>query len=219
MDCNNVSLMRIETKDVIITPTIDIYFVIQINYNIVLQIIKHVVFIISALKVEDFAKFLQKQTANKEKKMKSKFVYVSYIKTTPEKLWQALITPEFIKQYWASMDVKCDWKVGSPWTLSFPDGRVADAGEIVEFIPTKRIVIKWRNEWKPEMKEEGFTRCTFDLEQTDGAAKLTLTHEMDILNSKFIEAVSSGWPMILSNLKSLLETGNVVLKELKCGKA
>ena len=57
--------------------------------------------------------------------MKSKFVYVSYIKTTPEKLWQALTTSEFIKQYWGGMDIKCDWKVGSPWALNFPDGRVA----------------------------------------------------------------------------------------------
>lgn len=145
--------------------------------------------------------------------MKSKFVYVSYIKTTPEKLWQALTTSEFIKQYWAGMDINCDWKVGSSWKLSFPDGRVGDAGEIVEFSPPKRMIIKWRNEWKPEMKEEGFSRCTFDLEQTDGAVKLTVSHEIDVLNSKFIEAVSGGWPFILSNLKSLLETGSVVLKE------
>ena len=145
--------------------------------------------------------------------MKSKFVYVSYIKTTPEKLWQALTTPQSIKQYWAGMYAETDWKVGSAWTMKFPDGRVADAGEIVEFSPPQRMVIKWRNEWKPEMKEEGFSRCTFDLEETDGAVKLTVTHGIDVLNSKFIEAVSGGWPFILSNLKSLLETGNVVLKE------
>jgi len=146
--------------------------------------------------------------------MKSQFVYVTYIKSTPEKLWQALSTPQLIKKYWAGMYIDTDWKVGSAWTLKFPDGRVADAGEIIEFSTHKRIVIKWRNEWKTEMKEEGFSQCSFDLEQTNGAVKLTVKHEIDVLNSKFIEAVTDGWPFILSNLKSLLETGDVVLKEI-----
>jgi uncharacterized protein YndB with AHSA1/START domain len=145
--------------------------------------------------------------------MKSKFVYVIYIKTTPEKLWQALTTPQIIKQYWAGMNTESDWKVRSAWAMKFPDGRVADAGEIVEFSPPSRMVFNWRNEWKPEMKEEGYSRCTFDLEQIDGAVKLSITHGIDVLNSKFIEGVSGGWPFCLSNLKSLLETGNVVLKE------
>jgi len=146
--------------------------------------------------------------------MKSKFVYVIYIKTAPEKLWHVLTTPEFIKRWWGGgITITSDWNVGSTWVMSYADGRVADAGEIVEFNPPKRMVIKWRNEWNPELKEEGFSRCTFDLEEIDGAVKLTLTHGIDLPNSKFIEAVSVGWPMILSNLKSFLETGEVVLKE------
>jgi len=145
--------------------------------------------------------------------MKSPFVYVIYIKTTPEKLWHALTTPQCMKLYWAgNMNFKSDWKVGSPWTVSYLDGQVADAGEILEFDPPKRMVIKWRNEWNPEMKEEGFSRCTFELEPTDGAVKLTVMHGIDVPNSKFIEAASVGWPFVLSNLKSLLETGEVVLK-------
>ncbi len=145
--------------------------------------------------------------------MKSKFVYVSYIKTTPENLWGALTTPQLMKQYWVGMDTESDWKAGSAWTMKFPDGRVADAGEIVEFNPPKCMAIKWRNEWKPEMKEEGFSLCTYDLEQADGAVKLTVTHGIDVLNSKFIASVSGAWPICLSNLKSLLEMGDVVLKE------
>jgi uncharacterized protein YndB with AHSA1/START domain len=145
--------------------------------------------------------------------MKSKFVYVSYIKTTPETLWQALTTPQLMKQYWIGMDTEADWKMGAAWTMKFPDGRVADTGEIVEFSQPKRMAIKWRNEWKPEMKEEGFSRCTFDLEQANGAVKLTVTHGIDVLNSKFIESVSGAWPICISNLKSLLETGDVILKE------
>ncbi len=145
--------------------------------------------------------------------MKSEFVYVSYIRATPQQVWKALTTPHIIERYWAGMHTETDWKEGSAWTMKFPDGRIADAGKIIESSPPKRMVIRWRNEWKPEMKEEGFSLCSFDLEKLDGAVKLTVTHGINVLNSKFIEAVSSGWPFILSNVKSLLETGDVVLKE------
>jgi len=74
-------------------------------------------------------------------------------------------------------------------------------------------VIKWRNEFRPELKDEGYARCAMDLEPVDGTVKLTITHTMDRPDSKLIEAVSSGWPRILSNLKSLLETGEPVFKE------
>ena len=142
----------------------------------------------------------------------SKFVYVTFIRTSPEKLWSALTTPEFIKQYWFDMTHETDWKVGSPWKMLFPDGRVADMGEIAEFEPPRRLAIRWRNEFKPELKAEGWSRCVMELEPADGAVKLTVTHTIEIENSKFIEAVSGGWPKILSNLKSLLETGKVAIE-------
>ena len=142
----------------------------------------------------------------------SKFVYVTFIRTSPEKLWSALTTPEFIKQYWFDMTHETDWKVGSPWKMLFPDGRVADMGEIAEFEPPRRLAIRWRNEFKPELKAEGWSRCVMELEPADGAVKLTVTHTIELENSKFIEAVSGGWPKILSNLKSLLETGKVAIE-------
>jgi len=111
----------------------------------------------------------------------SSFVYVTYIRTTPEELWTALTTSEFVKKYWFRMNFETDWKVGSPWKLMFPDGRIADIGEIVE------------------------------LEPQDGAVKLTISHTIERADSKLIEAVSGGWPRILSNLKSLLETGEITL--------
>ncbi len=111
--------------------------------------------------------------------------------------------------------LRCDWKVGSPWRLIFRDGRVADAGEIAEIDPPKRIVVKWRNEWQPDFKAEGYSRCTFELEPVDKAVKLTITHVMDRADSKLIQAVSGGWPIILSNLKSLIETGEIVLNTAK----
>jgi uncharacterized protein YndB with AHSA1/START domain len=143
----------------------------------------------------------------------SEFVYVTYIHTSPEKLWSALTNEELIKKYWFGMQCECAWQAGSSWKLLFEDGRIADIGEITEIVPSKQLVLKWRNEWNPEMKAEGYTRCTFDLQNMTGAVKLTVTHSIEREQSKFIEAVSVGWPQVLSNLKSLLETGTVALVE------
>jgi uncharacterized protein YndB with AHSA1/START domain len=134
------------------------------------------------------------------------FIYVTYIRTTREKLWEALTSPEFNRQYWMGAHQESDWKVGSPWKIVLADGRTADSGEVLEIEPMKRVVLKWRNEFMPEMKAEGFTRCTYAIEEAEGVMKLTVTHEADGAH-KFIAAVSKGWPQILSGLKSLLETG------------
>lgn len=139
------------------------------------------------------------------------FVYVTYIRTTPEKLWSALTSAEFTKQYWFGTHQETDWKAGSTWKLVFADGRVADAGKIVEIDPPRRLVLKWRNEFMPDVKAEGDSQCTMELEPVNGAVKLTITHAMDRPGTKFITAVSGGWPKVLSNLKSLLETGQVAM--------
>ena len=144
----------------------------------------------------------------------STFVYVTYIRTTVDKLWTALTDPKFTRQYWFGVHHETDWQVGSPWKLKFPDGRVADAGEVLEFEPPKRLVLRWRNEFKPEMKAEGYSRCVLELEPEGEVVKLTVTHSMEREVSQFIGAVSGGWPRILSNLKTLLETGQV-LQETK----
>jgi uncharacterized protein YndB with AHSA1/START domain len=140
----------------------------------------------------------------------SKFVYVTYIRTTPEKLWEALVTPEFTKQYWMGVSQISDWKVGSPWKLVFEDGRIADTGQVLEVDPPRRLVVSWQNEFRPELKEEGHSRATFDIENAGTVVKLTITHEIDKEGSKLIEAVSGGWPGILSSLKTLLETGKAL---------
>jgi len=141
----------------------------------------------------------------------STFLYVTYIRTTPDELWRALTTKEFIARYWLGATAEADWKKGGAWKLVFADGRVADSGEIVEFEPPKRLGIKWRNEWKPEFHDEGWSFCTMELEPVGEAVKLTVTHTMQRENARFIGAVGGGWPQILSNLKSLLETGQVLL--------
>jgi uncharacterized protein YndB with AHSA1/START domain len=142
----------------------------------------------------------------------SSFVYVTYIRTTPQRLWSALTTPEFMRQYWFDMHIETDWKRGSPWQLKFADGRIADTGKIVDIDPPKRLVLEWRNEWSAELKAEGYARCTIELESADGAVKLTVTHTMERAESELIRKVSGGWPRILSNLKSLLETDAIAVK-------
>lgn len=139
--------------------------------------------------------------------MSDRFVYVTYIRTTPGKLWDALTRPEFTKLYWFGAELISEWKQGAAWKIQFEDGRIADAGEILEIEKPRKIVIKWRNEFMPEMKAEGFSRCTIELEPAADAVKLTVLHEIDKTGSKFIQAVSGGWPKILSSLKSMLETG------------
>jgi uncharacterized protein YndB with AHSA1/START domain len=141
----------------------------------------------------------------------SRFIYVTYIRTTPERLWSALTTPEFVQQFWLGIRPEAEWRVGGTWKLKLPDGRLADAGEIVEFERPRRLAIRWRHEMTPELKAEGWTLCTMELEPTGEAVKLTVTHSIDKEQSKFIGAVAVGWPQVLSNLKSLIETGTTLL--------
>ena len=140
----------------------------------------------------------------------STFVYVTYIRVTPERLWHALTTPEIIKQYRFGMRVESEWNVGSKWRM-YADGSLMDSGEILESVSPKRLVMSWLSEWKREFRAEGDSRCVYEIEPTGGSAKLTLTHSMERPDSKFIRAVSEGWPMVISNLKSVLETGDVAL--------
>jgi uncharacterized protein YndB with AHSA1/START domain len=144
---------------------------------------------------------------------RSTFVYVTYIRTTPEKLWSALTDDvEFMKQYWFGTHCKSEWTPGSSWKMVYPDGSITDAGEIVEAEPPRRLVIRWQNQFKPELKAEGESLCTMEIESSGTAVKLSISHTIECEPSKLIEAVSGGWPKIISNLKSLLETGSTVLQ-------
>jgi len=137
----------------------------------------------------------------------SRFVYVTYVRTTPQKLWDALTQAEFTRQYWCGTYQETSWKPGSSWKLMIPDGRVGDSGEVLEIDPPRKLVLTWRNEFQPHLREEGYSRATFLLEPMDEVVKLTVTHEIERPASKFIDAVANGWPALLSSLKSLLETG------------
>lgn len=145
---------------------------------------------------------------------KSTFVYVTFIRTTPDRLWAALTTDtEFMKQYWFGTHCESGWTAGSPWQMVSSNGQVSDSGTILEAEPPKRLLIRWQHQSRPELKEEGHSLCLMELEETGGAVKLSITHSIEREHSKLVEAVSGGWPKILSNLKSLLENGELVLQE------
>ena len=145
----------------------------------------------------------------------SRFVHVTYIRTTPKKLWQALLDPEFTRQYWLGTWQDCDWKPGSDWKLMIPDGRLADSGKVLEIEPERKLALSWHKEFEPEMRAEGVSRLTYELEQQGESVKLTVIHEMDKPQSKLIDGVSNGWPHVLSSLKSLLETGQPLVETRK----
>ena len=144
---------------------------------------------------------------------KSTFVYVTYIRTTPERLWSALTDRELMKQWWFGNYSDCEWTAGAAWKNVYPNGRVSDEGEIVEADPPRRLVIRWRHLDKPELAAEGDSYCTMEVEQFGAAVKLSVTHTIAREPSNLIVAVSGGWPKVLSNLKSVLETGSVALNE------
>lgn len=138
---------------------------------------------------------------------KEEFVYVTYIRTTPEKLWQALTKPEFTQRYWLGTRQVSIWEMGASWNLLDPEGRVVNSGEIIEIQPPQKMVFTWRKETNAEIKAEGYSRVTYSLEPQGAAVKLTILHEMDKSGSRLLQSVSNGWPLVLASLKSFIETG------------
>src|SRR5262245_52522563 len=135
-----------------------------------------------------------------------KFVYVTYIATTPQKLWQALTEGAFTRQYWFGQTIESDWALGS--RVVFRSGsEVHDYGEVLECEPCRRLSYSWHVEYHEVFRREKPSRVTFELEPMGNEVKLTVTHDQFEPGSKVRDAVSNGWPLILASLKSLLETG------------
>jgi uncharacterized protein YndB with AHSA1/START domain len=137
------------------------------------------------------------------------FVYVTYIETTPDKLWQALTSSEFSKAYWFGTELRSDWRVGSPFALVM-DGTTSDVGEILEYDTPRRLSYTFQHVLKEEFRNERPTKVVFTLEPHGQLVKLTLTHEGFDGVPELLNAISNGWPAILSSLKSLLETGTAL---------
>src|SRR3569623_1860067 len=140
---------------------------------------------------------------------KPQFVYVTYIETTPEMLWQALTSSEFTKQFRFGTEVRSDWKVGSPFALTL-DGEVTDSGEILEADPPRRLSYSFKHHKYEELRGEPISRVVFTLEPFGALVRLTVLHDGFVEGGKYLGAVSNGWPAILSQLKSLLETGKLL---------
>jgi len=137
------------------------------------------------------------------------FVYVTYIRTTPDKLWEALTSSEFSRRYWFGTELRSNFKIGSPFALVM-GGKVTDTGEILEADRPRRLSYTFKHELDDDMRKEGATKVVFTLEPHGELVKLTLTHENFAPGSKLLDGISKGWPAILSNLKSLLESGDAL---------
>ncbi|HEY1750262.1 MAG TPA: SRPBCC family protein [Caulobacteraceae bacterium] len=141
----------------------------------------------------------------------SRFVYVTYIRATPQKIWDALTDPEQNKLFWGGYHQQSAWRVGADYGIAGPDGRVWDAGKVLACDPPRRLEVTWLHLNDAAMKAEGESVASFLLEPgVNGLTKLTVTHSIGLAESKLIGAVSGGWPMILSSLKSLMETGTAL---------
>jgi uncharacterized protein YndB with AHSA1/START domain len=140
---------------------------------------------------------------------KPKFVYVSYIGSTPEKVWQALTDPDITRKYWVNHHNASDWKVGSRWEhRDFDDPKLVDIiGTVVESEYPRRLVVTWVPP-KNEGIQEKTSRVAYDIESFgENVVRLTVTH--DQLDQEMYNSISFGWPMVISGLKTLLETGTI----------
>ena len=141
-------------------------------------------------------------------KQTTSFVYVTYIATTREKVFEAITKPEIARRYWGHANVS-DWKVGSKWehVRDNEERTVNIVGKVVEVSPPNRLVISWAS---PSQASDpaAYSRVTFELEDYDSdMVKLTVTHDELEADSGMAKGISKGWPVVLSSLKSLLETG------------
>ncbi|MFZ2112916.1 MAG: SRPBCC domain-containing protein [Solirubrobacteraceae bacterium] len=151
---------------------------------------------------------------------KPEFVYTTYIKTTPEQLWQALTDPTFTQRYWGA-SFSSDWKAGSSMTWEYGGVTIADPAQVVlESEPYRRLAYTWQtvtpefakvvgfsDEYLAKLAAEHRSKVSFDIEPIGQGVKLTVVHDDFDSGSAMLESISNGWPLILASLKTLLETG------------
>ncbi len=147
-------------------------------------------------------------------------VYTIYIASTPEKVWHALTSAEFSRQYFSGFGVEVDLKVGGPFRVKAPDGSDHITGEVVECDPPRRLTVTWDVNWPGLVEKLGSTLVTYDIEQAGDCVRVTMTQANDRpIDDDILSGGRMGWPGILSNLKSLLETGRSmsIKMEPRCG--
>lgn len=138
-------------------------------------------------------------------------VYNMFIRTTPQKVWDALTQSEFTTKFFFGRTVESDWKAGSPWKLRFPDGRVDVDGLVLESDPPRLLKVTWRVDWLDEPNPPGPALITYEIQKHGGIVQLTMTQHTDsAIPRKYVTAGQMGLGAILSSLKSLLETGQAL---------
>ena len=140
---------------------------------------------------------------------KSTFVYVTYIRTTPERVFQALTDGQITRQYWGHENIS-DWQPGSTWKhQDAANGSVRILGEVLESKPPHRLVISWA--FGPDDGNKAKrSRVAFDIGRIGDMVKLTVTHDELDAGSEMDRAIREGWPRVLSSMKTLLETGKAL---------
>ncbi len=138
------------------------------------------------------------------------YIYVTVIAASAEKVWQGLTTAEFTRQYWHSTSIQSDFKVGSRVEFLVENDEVGCEGEVLVCDYPKELSYTWAFPRNPDTRAESPSRVTFKLETVAGGTKLTVVHDQFPSGSKMYELVSGGWPLVISGLKTLLETGSAV---------
>jgi uncharacterized protein YndB with AHSA1/START domain len=153
---------------------------------------------------------LKQQLENEMADPKLKHVYEVFIRTTPEKLWQAITDPSFTKQYFYGSEVQSDFKTGSAVVWAGSDGKPMIDGKVIEADPPHRLVTTFKDRGIEEMKDDRPSRVTWTIEKRGETCKLTLTHDDFDGETATYNGVQSGWNPVLSGLKTLLETGKAL---------
>jgi uncharacterized protein YndB with AHSA1/START domain len=145
-------------------------------------------------------------------------VYVTYIASTPEKVWEALTSAEFSRQYFFGGSVEIEQKVGGNFIMRMPDGSIHIKGKVIACEPPRRLSVTWDVVGMKDFSELPECLVTYDIEPMGGSVKLTMTeaHQWDIPDA-ILAGGRQGWPFILSSLKSVLETGKPIVMSVKMG--
>jgi uncharacterized protein YndB with AHSA1/START domain len=135
------------------------------------------------------------------------FTYATYIRATPEKVFEAITTPDVARRYWGHENVS-DWRPGSPWehVRADADRKIAIVGRVVEHMPPRRLVTSWASASEADDPAR-HSRVSYDIVAYDGMVRLTVTHDGLEPGSGMAAGIARGWPIVLSSLKSFLETG------------
>ena len=147
---------------------------------------------------------------------KPAIVYAIYIASTPEKVWEALTSAEFSRQYFSGNAVEVDLKLGGAFVVRTPDGAVHISGEVIECDPLKKLTVTFNVNWPALIEKLGPTLVTYDIEPVGDVVKLTLIQSHDRpISDDILSGGRAGCPAILSSLKSLLETGTAMVIQMQ----